>query len=79
MTKTEQYISKAIKEAAKDFKQMTIRDVAVTMNLEPTASTELLAEALNNQSLANIANAKAIEELASKLTTTEACAIRMEG
>ena len=76
-TTTEKYIKKAIQEAKKQFGGHILNGVNVTMNNTADGATQILAEALLEQSKANALNSEAMMKLASSLKPIDICGIKM--
>ena len=78
MTKTETYIKKAIKEAAKDFKQTIVSDVKIDMPINVGDAVQDIALALKAQAEANESNSEALKILCSKIGESKNTAIHFE-
>lgn len=67
MTKTEEYVTKAIKKSAKDFNQTTVTGCTVNMPINMGDALKDLAHAMKAQARANEANGLALADLARKI------------
>ncbi len=76
-TTTEKYINKAIKQAKKELGGNTISNCHVELNMQADGATKTLAEALEEQAIANALNSKAMLRLAESLKPIDVCAIKV--
>lgn len=77
MTKVQEYIKEAIQEAKKELSGNTIKNCSFSMDMQADGATQLLAEALNNQAIANKASSDAMLKLAESLKPIDACCVKI--
>jgi len=77
ITTTEKYIKKAIEEAKKELGGNSISHCTFEMHLEASGATIKLAEALEEQAIANALNSQAMLKLAESLKPIDVCAVRI--
>jgi len=76
-TQSEKLINKAIQSAKKELAGNTISHCNIEMNTQADGATQKLAEALEEQAIANAANSKAMLKLAESLKPIDVCAIKI--
>ena len=76
-TVNEKLISKAVSEAAKELGGTAISNCNIQMDMQADGATQRLAQALEEQAIANALNSQAMLKLAEALKPIDVCAIKV--
>ena len=76
-TQTEKLINKAVDAAKKELSGTVVSNCVMTMNMQADGATQKLAEALEEQAIANAINSQAMLKLAEALKPIDVCGIKI--